>query len=34
MLIPYFISNHPACEVEDSKILLLVKEMGFQLEIK
>jgi uncharacterized radical SAM protein YgiQ len=32
-LIPYFISNHPACEVEDMADLAAeTKDMGFQLE--
>jgi uncharacterized radical SAM protein YgiQ len=32
-LIPYFISSHPACELEDMAILAAeTKEMGFQLE--
>ncbi|MDN3664272.1 YgiQ family radical SAM protein [Algibacter miyuki] len=32
-LIPYFISNHPACEVEDmANLAAETKDMGFQLE--
>jgi uncharacterized radical SAM protein YgiQ len=32
-LIPYFISNHPACEVEDmANLAVETKDMGFQLE--
>jgi len=32
-LIPYFISNHPACEVEDmANLAAETKNMGFQLE--
>jgi uncharacterized radical SAM protein YgiQ len=32
-LIPYFISNHPACEVEDmANLAAETKELGFQLE--
>ena len=32
-LIPYFISNHPACEVEDmANLATETKDMGFQLE--
>ncbi|MCF6280047.1 MAG: YgiQ family radical SAM protein [Flavobacteriaceae bacterium] len=32
-LIPYFISNHPACEVEDmANLAVETKNMGFQLE--
>jgi len=32
-LIPYFISNHPACELEDmANLAAETKDMGFQLE--
>ncbi len=32
-MIPYFISNHPACEVEDmANLAAETKDMGFQLE--
>jgi len=32
-LIPYFISNHPACEAEDmANLAAETKDMGFQLE--
>jgi len=32
-LIPYFISNHPACELEDmANLAAQTKDMGFQLE--
>ena len=32
-LIPYFISNHPACEVEDmANLAAETKDMGFKLE--